>query len=104
MEQLFRLHEQVVEPVTFWCGVGQPSTLTHHRVKTVVMIGVERKEQRDDRVPGVSRDSTHEIAAHFALGTSVRRHVDVGGFTIECRGDHRRVENAYVPGEPGNDE
>ena len=104
MQQLFRLHEQVVEPVDFWRGVGQPSTLTHHRVKAVVMVGVEREEKRDDRVPGVSRDSTHEIAAHFALGTLVRRHVDVGWFTIECRGDRRRIENAHVPGEPGNDE
>ena len=54
VEQLFRLHEQVVEPVDFRRGVGQPSTLAHHRVKTVVMVGVEREEQRDDRVPRVS--------------------------------------------------
>src|SRR6185503_15187295 len=66
MKQLFRRREQVVEAVNFRRGVEQPSTLTHDRVKTVVMVGVQRKEQRDDRVPAVSRDSTHEIAAHFA--------------------------------------
>src|SRR6266545_2847934 len=105
MEQLLPHREQVVEPVNFWRGVGQPSTCTHHRVKTVVMSGVEREEKRDDRIPGVSPESTHEIAAYFALGTTpVRRHIDVGWFTIECRGDRRRVENAYKPGEPGNDE
>ena len=89
-------------PSTSGVGVGQPSTLTHHRVKTVVMVGVEREEKRDDRVPGVSRDSTYEIAAHLTLGTSVRRLVDVEWFTIECRGDRRRVENTDVPGESGN--
>ena len=53
MEQLFRRHQQVVEPVNFRRGVRQPSTPTHHRVKTVAMVGVEREEQRDDRVPRV---------------------------------------------------
>ena len=104
MKQLFRLHQQVVEPVHLRRGVGQPSTLTHHGVKPVVMVGVEREEKRDNRVPGVSRDSTHEIAAHFTLGTSVRGHVDVRWFTIERQGDRRRVEHAHVAGKPGNDE
>ncbi len=104
MKQLFRLQEQVVEPVDFGRGVGQPSTPPHHRVKTVVMVGLEREENRDDRVPGVSRDSPQEIAAHFALGTSGRCHVAVGGFIFEGRRDRRRVKNAYVPGEPGHDE
>src|SRR5258706_3639265 len=68
------------------------------------MIGVEREEQRDDGVPGVSRDSTHKIAAHFAFGTLVRRLVDIEWLTIERGGDCRRVENAYVPGKAGDDE
>ena len=74
---------QVVEPVNFWRGVGQPSTLTHHRVKTVVMVGVEREEQPDDRVPRVSPDCPYEIAAHFALETSVRRRIHVNRSTID---------------------
>ena len=54
VQQLFRLREQVVEPVHFRRGVGQPPALAHHRVETVAMVGVEREEQRDDRVPGVA--------------------------------------------------
>ncbi len=104
MKQLFRLHEQVVEPVNFRRGVGQPSALAHHCVKTVVMVGVEREEKRDDGIPGVGCDATHEIAAHHALGTCVRRRVDVEWFTIDDGGDRRRVEDAYVLRESGHDE
>jgi hypothetical protein len=83
MEQLFRLHQQVVEPVNFWPGVRQPLTLEHDRVKTIVIVGVERKQQRDDRVPRVSPDCTYDVATHFALETSVRRNIDVKRSTID---------------------
>ena len=43
-------------PSTSGVGVGQPATPAHHRVKTVVMVGVEREEQRHDRVPRVGPD------------------------------------------------
>ena len=76
VEQLLRLHEQIVEPVDFRRGVGQPATPAHHRVKTVVMAGVEREEQRHDRVPRVGPDRAHQIAADLALeaaGAASRR-------------------------------
>ena len=82
MEQLLRLHEQVVEAVDFRRGVGQPPTLAHDCVKTFGSVGNERDENGDDRVPPVSPDGTHEVAAHFALVTFVRRHLDVNRITI----------------------
>ena len=83
VEQLLRLHEKVVEPVDFRHGVGQAATAAHHRVKTVGMGGVEREEQRHDRVPRVRPDRTHQIAANFALEDLRRRHVPVGRLVID---------------------
>ena len=106
MEQLFRVHEQVVEPVDFRPGVGQPSTLAHDGVKTVGIVGIEREEHGDGRVPRVSPDRAHEVTTHFALGTSVRRQVVVNHFTIKIGGfgDRRRIEDADVPRKPGSQE
>ena len=67
------------------------------------MVGVERQEQRDDRVPGVSPDRTHQIAADFAFDASGRRHVRFNQLVID-QSDRRRVEDAHVPREPGNHE
>ena len=83
MEKLFRLDQEVVEPVNFWPGVRQPTTLTHDGVKTVVTVGLESKEQSEDCVPRVRPDCTYEVATHFALETSVRRHIVVNLFTID---------------------
>ena len=106
MEQLFRLHEEIVEPVDLRRGVGQPSTLAHDGVKTLGSVGTEREEHGDDRVPGIGQDRADYVTTHFTLGTSVRRQVVVNHFTIKISGfgDRRGIEDADVPREPGNQE
>ena len=83
VEQLLGLHEKVVEPVDFRHGVGQPAAPAHHGVKTVAMVGVERDEQRHDRVPRVRPDRADQIAANLALEASGRRHVRVNQLIID---------------------
>ena len=75
------------------------------------MGGVEREEQRHDRVPRVGPDRTHQIAANFTLEASGGRHVPVGRLVIDCfiltrlgRSDRQRIEDAQVPRKPGNHE
>ena len=68
------------------------------------MVGLEREEQRHDRVPRVAGDPTHEIPADDPFRTSVRGRVDVRCFIINRRGNRGRVEHANVSGEPGDDE
>ena len=99
------LHQQVVEPVDFRHGVGESATSPHHGMEIVLMVGLEREEQRHDRVPRVGSPGAQDIATHLTLGAVERRHVDV-------QRRHRRptptvaegcgVEDTHVTGESGN--
>ena len=70
---LLRRPQQIVEAVDLRPGVGQAAASLHHRVKVVVVLGLERDEERDDRIPRIGSPRPHQIAAHFTLEPSHRR-------------------------------
>ena len=104
VQLLFRLHQQVVEPVDLRRGVGQSPASLHHRVEVVAMVGVEREKQRHDRVPRVGPARAHQIAAHFTLGAGEWRRVDVHRLIIARRGRREGcgIEDTDVAGESRN--
>ena len=86
------------------------------------MLGVERDQQRDDRVPRVGSPRTDDVAAHFTLepvaARIVLRRVDIHhiSFTHRLVTIHRlvitlgdwfedaRVEHTHVAGKSGDDD
>ena len=67
LEVLLRCHQQIVEAVDLRPGVGQAAASLHHRMKVVVVLDIERDEERDDRIPRIGSPRPHQIAAHFTL-------------------------------------
>ncbi len=67
MELLLGCHQQIVEAVDLRPGVGQAAASLHHRVKIVVVLDLERGEERDDRVPRIGSLRPHKVAADFTL-------------------------------------
>ncbi len=59
LEVLLRCHQQIVEAVDLRSGVGQAAASLHHRVKVVVVLGIEREEKRDDRTPRIGSLRPH---------------------------------------------
>ena len=106
MEVLLGCHQQIVEAADLRPGVGQAAASLHHRVKVVVVFGIERDEERDDRIPRPGSPCPHEIAAHFTLEhvtarLAVHHLVAIHRLVItRCsRFERARVEDAYVTGE-----
>jgi hypothetical protein len=67
MEVLLRCQQQIVQAVGLRPGVGQTPATLHHGVEVVAVLGVERDQQRDDRVPRVGSPRTDDVAARFTL-------------------------------------
>jgi hypothetical protein len=67
VEVLLRRHQQIVETVNLRPGVGQAAASLHHRAKVAVVLGLERDEERDDRIPCIGSPRAHQVAAHFTL-------------------------------------
>ena len=99
VEVLLRRHQQIVEAVDLRPGVGQAAASLHHRVKVVVVLGLERDEERDDRIPRIGSPRPHQIAAHFTLEhvtarLAVHHLVAIHRLVITrfCRFERARVE------------
>ena len=106
LEVLLRCHQQIVEAVDLRPGVGQAAASLHHRVKVVVVLGLERDEERDDRIPRIGSPRPHQIAAHFTLEhvtarLAVHHVVAIDRLVITrcCRFERARVEYTQVTGE-----
>ena len=106
VEVLLRCHQQIVEAVDLRPGVGQAAASLHHRVKVVVLLGLERDEERDDRIPRIGSPRPHQIAAHFTLEhvtarLAVHHLVAIHRLVITRfrRFERARVEDTQVTGE-----
>ena len=106
VEVLLRCHQQLVEAVDLRPGVGQAAASLHHRLKIVVVLDIERDEERDDRIPRIGSPRPHQIAAHFTLEhvtarLAVHLVVAIHRLVINrfCRFERARVEYPQVTGQ-----
>ncbi len=67
VEVLLRCQQQIVQAVDLRPGVGQAPAALHHGLEVVAVLGVERDQQRDDRVPRVGSPRTDDVAGHLTL-------------------------------------
>ena len=106
VEVLLRLGQEIVETVHLRPGVGQAAASLHHLVKVVVVFGLQRDEERNDRIPPIGSLRPHQIAAHFTLDhvtTRLAVHLLVAIHRLVItrfrRFERARVEYTDVPGE-----
>ena len=106
VQLLLRCHQQIVEAVDLRPGIGQAPASLHHRVKVVVVLDLERGEERDDRIPRVGSPPPHQIAGHFTLDHVTARlavHPVVTIYRLVVtrfrRFERARIEYTHVAGQ-----
>ena len=122
VEVLPRCQQQIVQAVDLRTGVGQAPAALHHSVKAVVVLDLERDEERDDRIPRIGSPRPQQIPAHLTLepvaARFVRRRVDTHHISFTQRlvtldrlvitlGDwfeDARVEHTHVGRKSGDDD
>src|SRR4030095_17053617 len=64
--RLLSVREEVVQTIDFEPGVREGPAAAHHLMKEVVMFLVERRQNRDDRVPRVGSSGDEHVATDVA--------------------------------------
>ncbi len=103
---LIPVAEEIVESIDLRPGVRKRSASAHHPMEVVVMLRVERHQDRDDRVPRVGTPGHDPVAADVAGESIVDGENRSRFLSIRRRigRDRRAVEDTRVSCEPGTHE